>query len=90
MPPVTISPTDVGVPVVDASNATLDRVLNAVFLVIGAVAILVLVLAALSYITSSGDAGKAKRAKEAILYAVVGIVVSLSAFGIVQFVLGKI
>jgi hypothetical protein len=38
------------------------------------------------YTTSRGDASGVKAAKDTILYAVVGVVVSIVAFGIINFV----
>ncbi|HXH26613.1 MAG TPA: hypothetical protein VNG90_01830 [Candidatus Acidoferrum sp.] len=87
---LTISPNDVGVPTVKADQATLDNVLNAVFTIIGAISILILILASYTYITSGGNPGKAQQAKDAILYTVIGIIVSLSGFAIVQAILGRI
>lgn len=62
-------------------------VLNASYTIIGAIAILVIVGAGILYTISEGDAKKTQTAKDAILYAVVGLVVVGSAFiitGIVQ------
>ena len=40
--------------------------------------------------SSSGDAGKVKKAKDTILYAVIGLIVSALAFVIINFVLNDI
>ena len=40
--------------------------------------------------TSSGDAGKVKKAKDTILYGVIGLVVCVLAFAIVNFVITDI
>lgn len=54
-----------------------------VLLVIEAVAVLYLIYAGFQYITSQGDQQRAQQAKMQILYAVVGLVVALSAHAIV-------
>ncbi|MBR6532319.1 hypothetical protein IKT64_00905 [Candidatus Saccharibacteria bacterium] len=52
---------------------------------LGIVAVIFIVVGGISYMTSSGDAGKVKKAKDTILYAVIGLVVCALAFAIVNF-----
>ena len=55
---------------------------------IGAViAVVVIIVAGVSYITSQGDPGKVSKATNAIIFSVFGLVVCLLAFAIVSFVL---
>ena len=54
------------------------------------VALVVLVIAGLRYVSSSGDPTTMSKAKNTIIYAAIGLVVSMSAFAIVGFVLGNI
>ena len=56
---------------------------------IGAVAVLVMIIAGLTYMTSAGDTNKVVRAKNMIIYSVVGIVVAASAYAIVGFVINQ-
>lgn len=42
------------------------------------------------FVTSTGEASKTTRARNTILYGVVGLVISLLAFAIVNFVLGSV
>ena len=42
------------------------------------------------YMTSSGDAGKVKKAKDTILYGVIGLVIVALSFAIVNFVISSI
>ena len=58
--------------------------------VIGAVSVLILVLAGLRYITSLGDPKKTAEAKDAIVYSLIGLAVSLAAYSIVTLVLNRI
>lgn len=62
------------------------KVLRAVFGIMGSIAVVVVMVGGLQYILSSGDPKRTQRAKETILYAVIGIVISLSAYAIVSFV----
>lgn len=65
----------------------LQGALQLAFGILGAIALLVIVIAALQYVLSAGDAQKVARAKDTIIYALVGLVVAVMAFAIVTFVL---
>lgn len=60
---------------------------NALLFLIGLVAVIMIIFGGFKYITSSGDAGKLESAKNTILYAVVGLLVAILAFAIVNFVI---
>jgi len=84
---------DIGVPKVQANDQTFANIISAAFLVIGGMAVLYLLIGGFRYVIAGGGGEKGKdivKAKNTIIYAVVGIVVSLSAFTIVQFVLGRL
>lgn len=61
---------------------------NAVIGVLGLVAVVVIVVGGVSYMTSSGDAGKVKKGKDTILYGVIGLIICALAFAIVNWVIG--
>ena len=81
-----IDPTQVGVPKVDSQNAV-DGILNTVYFAAGVTAIIVIVVGGILYSVSQGDASKVKRAKDGILYSVVGLIVIMFAFVITNFVI---
>jgi len=62
-------------------------IVNTLLYVLGAVAVLVIVVAGIMYVASGGEAATVKKAKDMILYAVVGIVVAMLSYAIVNFVL---
>ena len=66
------------------------KIINALIYVIGAVAVLMIVIGGLRYTISSGDSGQLTSAKNTILYAVVGLIIAVMAYAIVNFVLSKI
>ena len=77
----------------DKDTALTDNVvniINAVIAVLGLVAVVVIIVGGILYMTSSGDAGKVKKAKDTILYGVVGLVICVLAFAIVNFVISNI
>ena len=71
----------------DAGTAV-DVVVNIITVIIsilGIVAVVVLIIGGIGYMTSSGDSAKVKRARDTILYAIIGLVICALAFGIVNF-----
>lgn len=60
---------------------------NVLLFVAGAIAVIVIIFGGIRYVTSTGDAARVKQAKDTILYGVIGLVVSLLAFAIVQFII---
>ena len=69
---------------------TVKTIINAALGVIGLVAVVMIIMGGVSYTTSAGDAAKVKKAKDTIMYGVIGLVVALLAFAIVNFVLGSV
>ncbi|MBQ3293244.1 hypothetical protein IJG93_03025 [Candidatus Saccharibacteria bacterium] len=77
----------------DGSDTLWDNIktiINAVIGVLGIVCVIVIIIGGINYMTSSGDAGKVKKAKDTILYGVIGLVVCVLAFAIVNFVINNI
>ena len=65
-------------------------IINAVIGVLGLVCVVVIIIGGVNYMTSSGDASKVKKAKDTILYGLIGLVVCVLAFAIVNFVIANI
>ena len=68
----------------------LKNVLNTIFAWVGIIAVIVIIIGGVFYIVSQGDPAKVARAKATILYAVIGLLVVLLSFAIVNFVLSNI
>lgn len=66
------------------------NIINGVLGVLSLVAVVVVIIGGVNYMTSSGDAGKVKKAKDTILYGVIGLAVCVLAFAIVNFVISNI
>lgn len=71
-------------------STIVGNVIKAVVGVLGLVAIVVIVYGGVQYMTSTGDSGKTKKARETIIYAAVGLVICALAFAITQFVIDSI
>lgn len=65
----------------------IKSVVNVLLFVLGAIAVIMIIIGGLRYTTSNGDAGSIKGAKDTILYAVIGLVVAILAYAIVNFVI---
>ncbi len=70
----------------DFSN-TLQGILNGIIAVLGIVAAIFIVTGGVWYMTSQGDPGKTKKAKDTILYAAIGLIICALSFAIVNFVI---
>ena len=71
---------------VTTNSSTIETILTAVFATLGSVAFIVIVVAGLQFVLSRGDAEKAGRARNTIIYAAVGLVIAMLAFGIVRLI----
>ena len=65
-------------------------IINGVVAVLGLVCVVVIIIGGINYMTSSGDAGKVKKARDTILYGIIGLIICILAFAIVNFVISKI
>ena len=67
-----------------------SSIIKNVIFILGLVCVIVIIIGGINYMTSSGDTGKVKKAKDTILYGVIGLVICILAFAIVNFVLDSI
>ncbi len=68
----------------------INTVINVILAIVGVIAVFMIILGGIQYSTSAGDPGKVKKAKDTILYGVIGLVIALLAFAIVNFVLTNV
>lgn len=62
---------------------------NTLLWIVGVASVIVIIVGGLRYVLSGGDPKNTAAAKDTILYASIGLVVALLAYGIVNFVLGQ-
>jgi len=62
------------------------NIINVVLSFVGLIAVGVIVYGGVLYVSSTGDASKVHKAKNCILYGVVGLVVAIMSFAIVAFI----
>ncbi len=68
----------------------LKSVINVLLYIAGAVAVVMIILGGIKYITSNGDQAHIKSAKDTIMYSVIGLVVAILAFAIIGFVTANV
>lgn len=66
------------------------NVINVLIFIVGVASVIMLIIGAIRYVVSGGDANAVKGAKDTILYAIIGIVVAAAAFAIVTFVISSL
>lgn len=71
-------------------NSIWNRILNTITYVIGAIAVLMIVVGALRYALSAGDQGTVTSAKNTIIYSLIALIIAVMANAIVNFVLTAI
>lgn len=69
-----------------ASPTAVQTVLSIIFDIIGALALLMVVVSGLRYVLSAGDPQKITKARNGIIYSLVGLAVAIAAEAIVNFV----
>lgn len=72
----------------DGLAPALSNIITNVIAILGLVAVIAIIVGGVSYMTASGDQSKIKKAKDTILYAVIGLVVVLLSYAIVNWVIG--
>jgi len=62
-------------------------VVNTLLFIVGIISVIMIIVGGIRYTVSAGDGGAVTSAKNTILYAVIGLVVSFAAYAIVNWVL---
>ena len=71
------------------ANGTFSTITNVLLFIIGAIAVIMIVIGGMRYVLSGGDSNQITAAKNTILYAIIGIVVAILAYAAVNFVIGS-
>lgn len=64
-------------------------IINVIISISGILAVLFIIVGGVQYMTSQGDVAKIQKAKHTILYAVIGLIIVILAFAIVNFIINK-
>ena len=72
------------------ANVVIKNVTNIMFFIIGAVSVIMLIYGGIRYTTSGGNTNSVTAAKNTVIYSIVGLVISILAYAIVNFVVTNI
>jgi hypothetical protein len=71
----------------DTVGPLIQTVINILLYILGAIAVVMIVIGGIRYTTSNGDSSAIKSAKDTILYSVIGLIVAIMSYSIVNFVI---
>lgn len=71
-------------------NKAIENITSTLFYIIGAISVIFLLIGAIRYITSTGDASRIKQAKDTIFYALAGVIIAIVAQAIIAFVISEL
>ena len=63
------------------------QITNTILYIVGVIAVIMLIIGGIRYVVSGGDSKKVTDAKNTVLYAIIGLVIAVFAYAIVNFVI---
>jgi hypothetical protein len=75
---------------ITGTNGILTRVVNIIALIAGAAAVIIIIIAGFQFIMAGGDSSKIASARNAIIYAIIGLIVIVLARQIIVFIINNI
>lgn len=70
-------------------GGVITQVINFLLFAIGIISVVMIIVGGIRYTTSNGDSNKVTAAKNTVMYAVIGLVIAIFAYAIVNFVVEK-
>ncbi len=71
-------------------NGILNKVANFLLIIVGVAGVFMIIIGGVQYTMSAGDAAKLTKAKDLIIYAFIGMVIAVTAKGIIVFLINRI
>ena len=75
---------------IDGKDGLIKTVVNVLLWAVGILSVIMIIFSGLRYITSAGDASKTKSAQSTLIYSVVGLIVAILAYAIVNMVINRL
>ena len=75
---------------IDGDKGLIKTVVNVLLWAVGILSVIMIIFSGFRYITSAGDASKTKSAQSALTYSVVGLIVAIMAYAIVNMVINRL
>lgn len=73
-----------------SSNNIIWNVVQFLFIALGGIAVIMIIVGGIQYATSQGESAAVQKAKNTIMYSVIGLVVALVANGVVAYIADNI
>jgi len=68
------------------AESLIGTLVNVLLFLVGALAVVMIIWSGIQYVISTGDAGKIAKAKNTLMYSVVGLVIAFISFALVNWV----
>lgn len=75
---------------INGDGAVFNQIVQLVLLIVGAIAVLMLIVGGIRYIVSGGDSSAVEGAKNTILYAIIGIIIVFLSYAAVEFLISNL
>ena len=75
---------------IDGDKGLIKTVVNVLLWAVGVLSVIMIIFSGFRYITSAGDASKTKSAQSTLIYSVVGLIVAIMAWAIVNMVINRL
>ena len=75
---------------IDGDKGLIKTVVNVLLWAVGILSVIMIIFSGFRYITSAGDASKTKSARSTLIYSVVGLIVAIMAWAIVNMVIKRL
>lgn len=75
---------------IDGDKGLIKTVVNVLLWAVGALSVIMIIFSGFRYITSAGDTSKTKSAQSTLIYSVVGLIVAIMAWAIVNMVINRL
>ena len=71
------------------STGVFQTITNVLLYVLGSISVIMIIIGGLRYVISGGNSTNVTAAKNTILYAIVGVIIAILSYAIINFVLGS-
>jgi hypothetical protein len=71
-------------------NGILTKAANIISILVGVISVIVIIIAGIQFIVATGDPARVANARNAIIYALIGLVITVSAQAIIQLVIVRL
>lgn len=72
----------------DNLESSVETVVNVLLFVAGAIAVVMIIIGGIRYVIAGGEQSHVKAAKDTIMYSIIGLVIVMLAYAVVNFVVG--